>query len=140
MFIAPLPRVVMHAETPSPHSILDVGCGYRASKVLLSAIELDVFTVLSDRPLDATALARRIGIHGRGARDFFDALVALGLLTRDKKERYAPTLETGFYLDRRKPSYIGAMFEQYNASEYGLWGSLTQALRTGSPQTGIAAA
>ena len=130
----------MHAETPSPQSILDIGCGYRASKVLLSAIELGVFTILSDQPLDATALTQRIGIHDRGARDFFDTLVALGLLIRDDAGRYATTLETGLYLDRRKSSYIGSMFEQYNASEYGLWGSLTQALRTGSPQTGIAAA
>jgi precorrin-6B methylase 2 len=129
----------MHAETPSPRSILDIGCGYRASKVLLSAIELDVFTILSEQPLDATALAERIGIQDRGARDFFDALVALGLLTRDDEGRYAATLETGFYLDRRKSTYIGSMFEQYNASEYGLWGSLTQALRTGPPQTGITA-
>ncbi len=130
----------MHAETPSPQSVLEIGCGYRASKVLLSAIELDIFTILSDQPLDATALVQRIGIHDRGARDFFDALVALGLLKRDDRGLYAATSETGFYLDRRKSTYIGLMFEQYNASEYGLWGSLTQALRTGSPQTGIAAA
>ncbi|HEX5279321.1 MAG TPA: methyltransferase [Micropepsaceae bacterium] len=130
----------MHAEIPPPERILTIGCGYRASKVLLSAIELDIFTVLSDRPLDTAALARRIGIQDRGARNFFDALVALGLLARDADGRYAPTPETGCYLDRQKPTYIGSMFEQYNASEYGLWGSLTQALRTGSPQTGIAAA
>lgn len=130
----------MATETTVPQNILDIGCGYRASKVLLSAIELGVFTILSEQPLDTAALVQRIGIHDRGARDFFDALVALGLLTRDDEGRYAATSETGFYLDRRKPSYIGSMFEQYNASEYGLWGSLTQALRTGSPQTGIAAA
>jgi O-methyltransferase domain/Dimerisation domain len=130
----------MVAEPPSPHTIFDIGCGYRASKVLLSAIELDVFTVLSDQPLDATALTQHIGIHDRGARDFFDILVALGLLMRDDKGQYATTLETGLYLDQRKSTYIGSMFEQYNASEYGLWGSLTEALRTGSPQTGIAAA
>jgi precorrin-6B methylase 2 len=130
----------MRAEIPSPKSILDIGCGYRASKVLLSAIELDIFTIVSERPLDAAALARRIAIHDRGARDFFDALVALGFLLRDDEGRYAATAETGFYLDRRKPDYIGAMFEQYSASEYGLWNSLAQALQTGSPQTGIAAA
>jgi O-methyltransferase domain/Dimerisation domain len=130
----------MVAETPSSHRILDIGCGYRASKVLLSAIELDVFTILSDQPLDAIALAQRIGLHNRGAKDFFDTLVALGLLMRDDEGRYSTAVETAFYLDRRNPTYIGSMFEQYNASEYGLWGSLTQALRTGLPQTGITAA
>jgi precorrin-6B methylase 2 len=130
----------MQAETPSSDGILSTGCGYRASKVLLSAIELDVFTLLSDEPLDAAALAQRTGIQDRGARSFFDALVALGFLTRDDQERYAATAETAAYLDRRKSTYIGSMLEQYNASEYALWGSLTQALRTGLPQTGISAA
>jgi hypothetical protein len=130
----------MHAETPSPQRIFEVACGYRASKVLLSAIELDVFTILSEQPLTIEDLLPRIGIQDRGARDFFDTLAALGFLTRNDEGRYAATFETSFYLDRRKPSYIGSVFEQYNASEYGLWGSLTQALRTGSPQAGIAAA
>ena len=130
----------MSAGKPSPDRIFDIGCGYRASKVLLSAIELDLFTILSDQPLDAVALAQRTGLHPRGAGDFFDTLVALGLLTRDDEGRYSNTTETGFYLDRRKPTHIGSMFEQYNASEYGLWSSLTQALRTGLPQTGITAA
>ena len=129
----------MPTASPSPHRILDIGCGYRASKVLLSAIELDIFSILSDHPLDATALTQRTGLNSRGAGDFFDALVALGLLMRDDG-RYANTAETDFYLDRRKPTYIGSMFEQYNASEYSLWSSLTQALQTGLPQTGIIAA
>ena len=129
----------MPAGFPSPDRILDIGCGYRASKVLLSAIELDVFTILSERPLDAAALAQRTGLNARGAGDFFDALVALGMLTCGEDGRYANVPASGFYLDRRKPTYIGAMFEQYNAAEYGLWGSLTQALQTGLPQTGIAA-
>jgi precorrin-6B methylase 2 len=125
---------------PSPHRILDIGCGYRASKVLLSAIELDVFTILAEQPLDAAALTQRTGLHKRGATDFFDALVALGMLTRGEDGLYSDAYETGFYLDRRKPTYIGSMFEQYSAAEYGLWNSLTRALQTGMPQTGIAAA
>jgi hypothetical protein len=97
----------MHAVTPSPHSILDIGCGYRASKVLLSAIELDVFTILSEQPLAAAVLAQRIAIQDRGAENFFGALVALGLLTRDDAERYATTADSSFYLDRRNATDIG---------------------------------
>jgi hypothetical protein len=130
----------MPAALPSPDRIFGIGCGFRASKVLLSAIELDIFTILSEQSLDAAALMRRTGLQERGARDFFDALVALGMLERGDDGLYANAPEAGFYLDRRKPSYIGALFEQYNAIGFGLWNSLTQALRTGSPQTGITAA
>jgi hypothetical protein len=129
----------MPAETPSPSRIFEIGCGYRAAKTLLSAIELGVFTVLAEQPLDAAALAHRLGLHGRAAADFFDALTALGFLERSLDGRYANAPEADRYLDRGKPTYIGALFEQYNGSEYGLWGSLTQALRSGTPQTNIAA-
>ena len=129
----------MPAGSSFPSRIFEVGCGYRAAKTLLSAIELGVFTVLAEQPLDAAALTQRLGLHGRAAADFFDALTALGFLERSPDGRYANAPEADRYLDRNKPTYIGALFEQYNGSEYGLWGSLTQALRSGAPQTNIAA-
>jgi O-methyltransferase/methyltransferase family protein len=127
----------MHTASLTPDRIVEIGCGFRAAKTLLSAIELDLFTELAERPLDSAALMTQTGLHERGARDFFDALVALGVLERDDAGRYANTRETGLYLDRRKPTYLGGMFEQLNAREYGMWGSLSEALRTGMPQTGI---
>jgi hypothetical protein len=49
-------------------------------------------------------------------------------------ERYSNTPETDLFLDRAKPSYIGGLLEMANARLYGFWGSLTEALRTGTPQ------
>jgi O-methyltransferase domain len=68
-----------------------------------------------------------------GATDFFDALVALGMLEREDG-RYANTPETELFLDRAKPSYVGGILEMVNARVYGSWGSLTEALQTGVPQ------
>jgi len=129
----------MLAGVPSPNRILEIGCGFRASRVLLSAIELGVFTILSKQSLDAAALMRQTGLHERGVRDFFDSLVALGFLRRSENGLYSNTPETDFYLDRGKPTYIGSLFEQYSKIGYGLWNSLTQALQTGLPQIGAAA-
>jgi hypothetical protein len=115
--------------------IVELGQSYRACRTLLSAIELNVFTVLAEGPLDRDTLSARIGIHSRGARDFFDALVALRMLVRDKTGRYANSAETDVYLDRNKPTYIGGVFESAITRLYIDWGSLTVALRTGKPQT-----
>jgi hypothetical protein len=117
--------------------LLEIGTAYRSARVLLSATELDVFTAVADQPLDARSLARSIGVCERAARDFFDALVALGLLERDADDRYRSTPETGMYLDRRKPTFLGGMFAQFDRREYRMWESLADALRTGKPQTGI---
>ncbi len=121
------------AEPPGPDRILELGLGFWGAKALLSAVELGVFTELTSGPLEAEALRARLGLHARSARDFFDALVALGMLDR-QGERYANTPATGRYLDPAKPTYIGGMLEMLNARLYPFWGALTEGLRTGRPQ------
>ncbi len=68
---------------PDPGAIMQLGTAFWASKTLLSAVELGLFTELAaNGPGDAEALRTRLGLHPRSARDFFDALVALGMLER----------------------------------------------------------
>jgi hypothetical protein len=117
----------------SPEPIMQLGTAFWASKTLLSAVELDVFTVLATGPRDRAALVKDLGLHERSARDFLDALVALGMLDRDGDE-YGNTPTTDVLLDRAKPSYIGGLLEMLNARLYQFWGSLTEALRTGELQ------
>jgi hypothetical protein len=119
--------------TLSPDRIMEVGLGFWASKVLLSAVELAVFTELAKDPGDLTSLQGRLGIHARSARDFLDALVALKFLDRDG-DVYRNTPTTDWYLDRNKPSYVGGILEMTNARLYQHWGHLTEALRTGENQ------
>jgi len=118
---------------PNPERILQTGLAFWASKTLLSAVEMGLFTELSRGPEDFDSLRGRMGLHPRSARDFLDALVALGFLVRDGN-RYGNTPETGLFLDRRKPSYVGGILEMANARLYPFWGHLTEALRTGQPQ------
>jgi O-methyltransferase/methyltransferase family protein len=116
-----------------PDRILQLGFGFWGSKALLSAVELGLFTELARSPADASALAQRLGLHPRSARDFFDALVALNMLDRDDG-LYRNSAAADLYLDRAKPSYIGGILEMANARLYRFWGALTEALRTGEPQ------
>jgi len=118
---------------PQPDHILQVGLGFWASKTLLSAVEMGVFTELAKRPEDAETLQGRLGIHPRSARDFFDALVALGFLSRSDG-KYANTPATDLYLDKHKASYIGGILEMANQRLYEHWVHLTAALRTGRQQ------
>ena len=126
----------MSATTVTADRLLEIGTAYRRARVLLSAIEVDLFTTVADQPLDANTLARSVGVHERAARDFFDALVALGLLERDTNGCYGNTPEAATYLDRRKPTFLGGMFTQFDRREYRMWETLADTLRTGKPQTG----
>jgi O-methyltransferase domain/Dimerisation domain len=123
-------------QQPSPEIIMQIGLGFWAAKALLSAIEMGVFTELAKRPENLQELTGRLGLHPRSARDFLDALVALGLLDRNG-DAYCNLPPADFFLDRRKPSYIGGMLEMANHRLYGFWGNLTAALRTGEPQNEV---
>ena len=117
----------------TPEHILQVGLGFWPSKVLLSAIEMGLFTELAHSPESLETLQGRMGLHPRSCRDFLDTLVALGFLQREDG-RYSNTPATDFFLDRKKPSYMGGLLEMANHRLYPFWGHLTEALRTGRPQ------
>ena len=121
---------------PTPEKILHLGMAFWESKTLLSAVELDVFTTLAKGPMDAHTLRTQLGIHERSARDFFDALVALGILDR-RDGLYSNAPDADYFLDKAKSSYIGGILEMANARLYRFWGSLTTALKTGLPQNEI---
>jgi len=125
---------VIVGDQPTPEKIMQIGFGFWASKTLLSAVEMAVFTELAKRPEGLEELTGRLGLHPRSARDFLDALVALGFLER-REGKYANTPDTDLFLDKRKPSYIGGILEMCNHRSYGHWEHLTEGLRTGLPQS-----
>lgn len=120
----------------TPAKVMELGLGFWGSKTLLSAIELGLFTELAKGVRTLEELTARLRLHPRSARDFFDALVALGMLKRTGA-RYANTPESALFLDRAKPGYVGGMLEMCNARLYRFWGSLTDGLRTGLPQNEV---
>src|SRR5262249_14238711 len=130
---------VLQTTTVTPNRILDVSYAFWKTKSLLSAVALNVFTLLAEGLLDLPTLVARFGLDGRGARDFFDALAALGFLDRDAQGKYVNGRDVDFYLDRGKPSYIGGLLEHLNTRHYQNWSLLTQALRSGAPPSGALA-
>jgi predicted O-methyltransferase YrrM len=123
-----------------PAHIMQVGMGFWASKTLLSAVELELFTELGGDAMTAAEIADALGLHERAVPDFPDALVALRLLDREgdgSAAVYRNTDAGAAFLDKASPAYVGGMLEMSNARLYGFWGDLTEALRTGEPQNEI---
>lgn len=120
----------------TPERFMQLGLGFMASKSLLSAIELGLFTALAKSPMDERQLTLSLGLHSRSARDFFDTLVALGMLEREDG-LYRNTPETDHFLVRGKLTYLGGLLEMANERLYPFWGSLTEGLLTGLPQNEV---
>ena len=124
----------------SPDHILQIGFGFWPSKTLLSAVELELFSLLADGPKTGLELQGAMGLHPRATYDFLDTLVALGLLQRDgagKTSKYGNTPSTARFLVKQSPQYIGGVLEMANARLYRFWADLTPALKTGKPQNEI---
>ena len=120
-----------------PSHIMQVGMGFFASKTLLSAVELELFTKLARQPMTGREVAAALQLNPRAIPDFPDALVALKFLQREgdgPDARYSNTPESAFFLDRNSPGYIGGILEMANARLYRFWADLTEALKTGMPQ------
>jgi hypothetical protein len=127
-------------EQQDPSHIMQIGSGFWASKTLLSAVELQLFTLLGTDSLTGEEVQERAGLSPRATYDFLDTLVALHLLAREGDgpgARYRNTADTEAFLDKNSPTYIGGILEMFNARLYGFWGGLTEALQTGQPQNEV---
>jgi len=127
----------------TPHDvshILQTAFSFWSSKVLLTAIELGLFSTLGDRELTADELGDELDIHPRGRRDFLDALVSMKFLERDgdgPTASYSNTRDGAMYLDKASPRYVGGILEMLNARLFRFWNDLPEALRTGKPQNEV---
>ncbi len=128
------------SEQLDPSHIMQTATAFWASKALLTAVELDLFTTLGDGKLSAPQLGEKLGLHPRGTYDFFDALVALKFLDRDgdgPEGQYKNTPQTAAFLNKKSPTYIGGLPEMLNARLFSFWNDLGTALKTGQPQNEV---
>ena len=123
-----------------PSHIMQTATAFWGSKVLLTAVELDLFSTLGEGAMTASQLGEALGLHPRGTYDFFDALVALRFLEREgdgPDGKYKNTPETAAFLDKSSSKYIGGLPQMLNSRLFGFWNDLGTALKTGQPQSEI---
>lgn len=124
-------------QGPDPSKIMQIGMGFWASKTLLTAVNLKLFTHLAQGELTGKEIQNRLGLHERSLFDFLDSLVALGFLKRKgiKDDAvYQNSDESDLFLDQNKLTYIGGILEMSNNRLYRFWNDLEEGLKTGKPQ------
>lgn len=120
--------------------IIDIGFAFQQAKVLLSALEFDLFTILGQGGMTGEQIREKLELHPRGLWDFLDCLLSMGILEREgegEKAIYRNSQEAALYLNRQSPYYAGGILELANSRLYNLWGDLADALKNGKPQNEI---
>lgn len=124
---------------PNPSNIMQIGLGFWASKVLLTAVNAGLFTHLARKPLSLKEIKVLFNWNcmDRHASDFLDTLYALKFLMREgigETAIYSNTVDTDFFLDKQKPGYIGGILEMANNRLFRFWANLDEAMKTGKLQ------
>ncbi|MFW5818491.1 MAG: methyltransferase [Desulfovermiculus sp.] len=102
---------------------------YMASRTLLTACELDLFTALDRTPVSAVELAQALNLDIRALTRVLDCLVTLDFLTKDDQGRYQPT-ENGRLLSADHGLSVLPM-ALHLAHTWNNWHHLTETVRQG---------
>ena len=107
--------------------------GFWASNTLAAAVELDLFTKLSGRKVNAEDLSRLLRIPARPSDMLLTACTALGLL--DKRDSfYHNSTAAEEFLVKGKPCYFGNYIRMVHRHLYDPWKHLAEAIKTNKPQ------
>ena len=132
--------IISNETVVTPARIMQTGFAFWSSKVLLSAVNLELFTLLAQGSKTMEEIRTALHLQQRGLPDFLDALVAMNFLHREGNgaiAKYCNTLESDAYLDKNKSCYIGGILEMANNRLYPFWNYLEEALQTGQPQNEV---
>ena len=95
------------SQGPGPERIFETLNAYQKTAALKTAIELDVFTAISQGTNTAATLAQKCQASERGIRILCDFLVVNGFLAKDG-QLYELAPDSSIFLNKRSPAYIGS--------------------------------
>ena len=119
------------AKIGTEEGLLDLMRGFQPACILAAAVDLDVFTVLSDKPMDLQTLSQTIGTDLHASRVLLDALVAQDLLIKEGQTyRVSPDV-AALLVEGGPQSILPAV--RHLANCLRSWTSLATIVKTGEP-------
>src|SRR4030042_4200298 len=113
----------------TPEELLNTVRKFMESRILLSAAELDLYTLLADKFMTAQEIADKVKVTLRGITILLDALAAMGLLEKNDS-RYRCTEETAVLLSKNSPASVLPMV-MHSVGLWKRWSTLTDVVRHG---------
>jgi SAM-dependent methyltransferase len=114
-------------------SVLDAALAFQESRILLTAVELDLFTMLARKGWTGAALARGLKTDARATAMLLDALTAMGLLSKTRGA-YRTAADVAPLLDARGGRSCLPVARHF-VNLWRTWDGLTGIVHTGRPPT-----
>jgi SAM-dependent methyltransferase len=112
----------------SPGDIMGMA-SFQRSRILLTAYELGLFTVIGDSHKTSVEVSNALGTDRRATDRLMNALVAIALLTKED-DTFTNTPGAAQLLVKGKPDYMSGLMHTVNMWES--WSTLTEAVRRGT--------
>ncbi len=113
-----------------PEKILQLAQGFMECRILHAAAELNIFTVLAEKPLSAPEVADKIGGDPRATGFLLDAVAAIGLITKHDKT-YRCETSISHLLSAGSPGSILPMV-LHMSHLYSRWSHLPEIVKGGA--------
>jgi SAM-dependent methyltransferase len=119
----------MAKEITNPGELMEMVSAFRISRIILSAYELGIFTILKDRRMTSGEAAEILHAKQRSADRFMNALVSTGLLNKADGQ-FSNTPFSLKYLVKGGPSYLEGLSHQVHL--WRTWSTLSEAVKEGT--------
>lgn len=107
----------------NPDMIMQTVMGFQKSRILLTAFELEMFTVLDAGSKTSAEMAERLGTEPRATDRLLNALCAMALLEK-KGTKFANTPSAQKFLVKHSPEFLGGFYHSNHL--WDTWSALTR--------------
>ena len=117
-------------KSNSFQSLRELIYGFQKSRIVLTAFELDIFSVIGSGEKSADEVAARCNTENRATERLLNALTAMELLIKENN-KFSNGKVAGQFLVKGNPSYMGGIMHSVNL--WDTWSNLTLSVKTGKP-------
>lgn len=111
------------------NKIRELANGFQVSRIILTAVELDIFSILDKHLLPAADVAKQINGDERATDRLLNALVSIGFVKKTRGKFYNSEASS-LYLVKGKNDFMGGLF--HTNELWKSWGTLTSAVKEGT--------
>ncbi len=119
----------MKDTSPPPDTIREIAYSFQASRTLLTAFELGIFSALGNHESSSGEIARTLGTDRRATDRLMNALVGMGLLGK-QGDRFRNSPSSARYLVPTSPDFMSGLMHTVHL--WDTWSTLTDAVRRGT--------
>jgi SAM-dependent methyltransferase len=112
----------------NPNAIREFAASFQKSRILLSSIELDIFTNINESGTTSDQIANHLHLNERACERLLNALVSLGFLTK-QNHLFFNTKDSFAFLSEKSSDYSAGLMHLNHL--WNTWSNLTQVVKTG---------